>query len=267
MRHESVDVRNGVTGIVAGWVSAGLLTLAVAGGARADAPGTIERVKESIVLVGTLKRTRTPSFRFLGTGFAVGDGTLIATNAHVLPATLDAEGREALVILVPGGKRDAQVRDATRLAVDAAHDLALLRISGAPLRALGLRDSASVREGELFLFTGFPIGSVLGPYPATHRGMVAAITPIAIPSAGSSQLDARTVRQLARGAFPVFQLDATAFPGSSGSPLYDAETAEVVGIINMVLVRETKEANLPRPSGIAYAIPAAHLWALLQTVR
>ena len=35
---------------------------------------TIARVKSAVVAVGTFQRTRSPPFRFLGTGFAVGDG-------------------------------------------------------------------------------------------------------------------------------------------------------------------------------------------------
>lgn len=76
-----------------------------------------------------------------------------------------------------------------------------------------------------------------------------------------------TDRQLARGAFPVFQLDATAYPGNSGSPLYDPQTAEVIGVVNMVFVKGSKEAALSQPSGITYANPAVHVQALLQTIR
>jgi S1-C subfamily serine protease len=233
----------------------------------ADAPRTIERVKGSVVAVGTFQRTRSPAFRFLGTGFAVGDGATIVTNAHVLPAKLDAEQLETIAVLIPGRSREAQLRPATRGASDPAHDLALLRIEGAPLPALAVRDSDSVREGELVLFTGFPIGNVLGPHPATHRGMVAAITPIAIPPAHSSQLNPRVMRQLASGAFPVFQLDATAYPGNSGSPVYAADSGEVIGVVNMVFVKGSKEAALTQPSGITYAIPSRYLTELLKTAR
>ena len=65
------------------------------------------------------------------------------------------------------------------------------------------------------------------------------------------------------GSFPVLQLDATAYPGNSGSPVYDPESGDVLGIINMVFVKGTKEAALTQPSGITYAIPASHLQALL----
>ena len=53
----------------------------------------------------------------------------------------------------------------------------------------------------------------------------------------------------------IFQLDATAYPGNSGSLLYDPETGEVVGVINKVFVKESKEAFLEKPNGITYATP------------
>jgi S1-C subfamily serine protease len=97
--------------------------------------------------------------------------------------------------------------------------------------------------------------------------MVAAISPIAIPQARSAELDAQVIRRLTTGAYPVFQLDATAYPGNSGSPLYDPESGEVVGIINMVFVKGTKESVLTQPSGITYAVPSKHLQALLDKIR
>jgi hypothetical protein len=106
-----------------------------------------------------------------------------------------------------------------------------------------------VAEGDSLLFTGFPIGGVLGLFPATHRAMIAAIAPVAIPSASGQRLDPKSVRRLRDAAFSVFQLDATAYPGNSGSPLYDPATGEVVGILNMVFVKATKESALTQSSG------------------
>src|SRR5271169_67926 len=75
----------------------------VASPAVADSTvSTIERVKGSVVAVGTFERTRAPEFQFRATGFAVGDGSLIVTNAHALPVTLDSEHRETLSVLIPG---------------------------------------------------------------------------------------------------------------------------------------------------------------------
>ena len=62
----------------------------------------------------------------------------------------------------------------------------------------------------------------------------------------------------------MFQLDATAYPGNSGSPLYDPATGEVIGIVNMVFVKGTKESALTQPSGITYAIPSRYLIELLK---
>jgi serine protease Do len=224
---------------------------------------TIARVKGSVVAVGTFERTRVPAFQFRATGFAVGDGSLIATNAHALPATLDSEHRETLVVLIPAADRQAQVREVREFAVDLGTDLAVLKMDGPALPALKLSPPDSIREGQIVLFTGFPIGGVLGIFAATHRGMVAAITPIVIPPALAGQLDPRVFRRLTTGSFPVLQLDATAYPGNSGSPVYDPESGDVLGIINMVFVKGTKEAALTQPSGITYAIPARHLQALL----
>ena len=89
--------------------------------AQADNVATIERVKGSIVAVGTFVRTRTPQFQFLGTGFAVGDGTLIATNAHVVPKVLDPAQQEIIAILAPvptkDSKEQAKGREAKRLTI------------------------------------------------------------------------------------------------------------------------------------------------------
>jgi serine protease Do len=243
------------------------LGVPIAGFADNPAPATIARVKASIVAVGTFERLRNPQFSFAGTGFVVGDGLRIATNEHVLPKALDGGRNETLAIALRAGDGAVQIRPARKLAVDSAHDLALLELQGAPLPALRLGDSKRVREGDTYLLTGFPIGAVLGLYPATHRTMIAAITPIVIPAARADKLDARAARRLAAGAIPVFQLDATAYPGNSGSPVYHPESGEVIGIVNSVLVKSSRESALAQPSGITYAIPVRKLLELLNQGR
>jgi serine protease Do len=245
------------------------LTVSLAVPAHADPAATIGWVKASVVAVGTFVRTRTPPFQFHGTGFVVDDGTLIVTNAHVVPALIDPAKMEVLAILVVSPDKDSkpQVREAKQIAVDPGSDLAVLRIAAPALPALKLRGSDGVKEGQEVLFTGYPIGAVLGPYPATHRGMISAITPIAIPQAKAGELDPRTLKRLALGPFPVFQLDATAYPGNSGSPIYDPVSGEVLGVINMVFVKSTKESALTQPSGITYAVPSSHIEELLKKSR
>lgn len=232
---------------------------------RADLVKTIERIKPSIVAVGTVQQTRVPPSLFRGSGFVIGNGRYVATNAHVVSALLDSEKQERLAIFAGRGN-PAEVRIAKKVAVDDEHDLAILEISGAPLAPLAFGDPSSVREGADLAFTGFPIGVVLGLYASTHRATLASITPIIIPRAHSSMLDAKAISRM-RKPYDVFQLDAVAYPGNSGSPLYDPETGLVVGIINMVLVKGSKESALTAPSGIAYAIPVVYLRELMATIK
>ena len=226
-----------------------------------ELPDTIRKVKPSIVGVGTVQRTRNPAVKLLATGFVVADGRHVVTNAHAIPHILDTEGREFLAVLVHEGKGSA--RQAQVVKRDRVHDLAVLRFSGKPLPALTLANSDEVHEGELFAFTGFPIGMVLGMRPVTHRGIISAITPIAIPQISMQQLDPNMIKRLKK-PYDIYQLDATAYPGNSGSPLYDPANGRVVGVINKVFVKETKESVLEKPSGITYAIPARYVEALLK---
>lgn len=244
-----------------------LCSILLPAAAQDGVPATIARVKPSIVAVGTFERTRSPAFSFSGTGFAVGEGLRIATNEHVLPKVLNSERNEILAIALRASDGSLQVRPARKIAADTAHDLALLEIKGAPLPPLRLGDSERVREGETYLITGYPIGAVLGLYPVTHRAMVGALTPIVIPAARADKLDARAIRRLNAGAFTVFQLDGTAYPGNSGSPVYDPASGEVVGIVNSVFVKGTKESALSAPSGITYAIPVQKLKELMDGWR
>lgn len=224
-------------------------------------PDTVARNKQSIVGVGTFQKTRSPPVNFSGTGFVVGDGKQVLTNLHVLPKKLDAERFESVAVFVRENGQET-IRLATQVSTDEVHDIALLKIGGVRLPALSLGDSDRVREGETYAFTGYPIGVVLGLHPVTHRGIVSAITPVAIPAPTMQQLNLKMLNRL-HAPYDVFQLDATAYPGNSGSPLYDPGSGVVMGIINKVFVQETKENLLERPSGISYAIPIKYAVNLL----
>jgi serine protease Do len=232
--------------------------------AVADLADTIERVKPSILVIGLFNKTASPQFQMRGTGFVVGTGNIAATNSHVLPENLDRDTRIA-VLQSTGLQGSNQIRPAEILARDKDHDIALLRIEGPPLPSLRLIPSESVREGQGVAFTGFPIGGALGFSPVTHRGTISSITPIGIPGGNSTQLNGKLIQQLKRGTFKIFQLDATAYPGNSGSPIFDTDTGDVIGIINMVFIKGSKEAALSNPSGISYAIPSNYLLQLMST--
>lgn len=234
-----------------------------------DLPDVLDAVRPAVVGVGTAYPPRQPLSgqspnQLLGTGFAVGNGQLIVTNDHVLPELLDHDNRQSLAVFAGRG-RDARVHAASIVARDREHDLAILHIQGVRLPTLVLGESGSVREGETVAFTGFPIGAVLGLYPVTHTGIVSSITPIAPTAGDSSELSAVQLQRM-RNLYDVFQLDAIAYPGNSGSPVFRPDTGEVIGVVNSVFVKESREAVLERPSGISYAIPVQYVFALLETI-
>jgi S1-C subfamily serine protease len=234
----------------------------------ADLSDIIDRVRPSIVGVGTAYPPRQPNRKgdpvtYRGTGFVVGNGLQIITNAHVIPAELDIDNNQSLAIFAGRGK-EARGRMAQLVAKDEEHDLALLEINGPALPALKFGSSDGVREGQEVAFTGFPMGMVLGLYPVTHRGIVAAITPMARPVENARTLNAAQLARL-RNPVDAFQLDAIAYPGNSGSPVYEVDTGKVIGVLNSVFVKESKESILEKPSGISYAIPSQHVIQLMNS--
>lgn len=243
-----------------------LLATLWASAAQAGLPDVVAAAKPAVMAVGLYDPLASPRFNFRGSGFVIGNGRLLVTNAHVLPAEPGA--LRNLVLRLPGNRGDTQdgpteTRGLTLLSLDRIHDLALLEFSGDPLPTLTLAEGPA-REGQAALFIGFPIGGLLGFSPVSHRAMISSITPIALPPPTAARLDAAAVARLRQGLFDIYQLDGTAYPGNSGGPLLDAESGEVLGIVNMVLVKGSRENLLSQPSGISYAIPISHLRALLQ---
>ena len=226
----------------------------------AGLPQTIQKIKPSIVGVGSYNPLGTPRAQLKGTGFAVKNGRYIVTNFHVV-APMQVTNDLKIVVMVGTGA-DAKVHEATVVAEQQAFDLAILKVNNIKIPAMKISDKEWA-EGSQIAFTGFPIGSVLGLYPVTHRGIISSVTPIAVPANSSRTLTADLVRRLRKPYF-VYQLDATAYPGNSGSPLYDQETGMVLGVINKVFVKKSKENALSDPSGITYAIPGSYLKEMLK---
>lgn len=245
-------------------LAAFLAAFHMAGPTWADLSRSITKVKPSVVLVGTYKSTNSPRFSLRGTGFVVGNGNMVVTNAHVLPQPADQDLEATVVVHVRDAQDELNMRGATVLEVDRTHDLALLRIDGPAAPALALGDSNAVQEGQAVAFTGFPIGGALGFSPVTHRATISSIAAAALPTANSQQLNAKTIRSLRGGSFDIFQLDGTAYPGNSGGPLFDPESGAVLGVVNMVFVKGTREAALTHPSGISYAIPSRFVAQMLE---
>ncbi len=234
----------------------------------AGLPDTIDKIRGSIVAVGSVYPNkqvagRKPKATYSGTGFVIGNGRQVITNYHVIAGRkLDVDKNEVLAVFSGRGKK-AKARRVKVIRTDVDHDLALLEFDGPALPAMELAGTKWLREGQDVAFTGFPIGMVLGVYPITHKGIIASITPIVIPAQSSKQLTAAQIKRL-RSPLQVYQLDAIAYPGNSGSPVYEVNSGRVLGVVNSVFVKGTKESVLERPSGISYAIPVKYVHHLLK---
>lgn len=222
-----------------------------------DFVDTVKRNTAGIVAVGTYQTLRRPPAKLRATGFAVADGSYIVTNAHVLTGQLDTAHKEHWAVFFGDSTRlkSHQVKVIDR---DEPHDIALLRLLDGSFPPLRLSSGENVAEGQSVAITGFPLGPILGLYPVTHQGIIAAIKPVT----SSRQLTGKAMSVI-RSGIEIYQLDITAFPGNSGSPLYDTATGDVVGIVSSVSGRN-KKGLIVQPSGITFAIPAKYLRKLLE---
>ncbi|MBN7797474.1 S1 family peptidase [Parahaliea mediterranea] len=229
-------------------------------------PDIVQSISASVVAVGTVRpspRGQGVPFasRYMGTGFSLADGTLIATSLHVVDQALPPEERLVTFTREQGG---AGIRSAELVASDPVHDLALLRIAGTPVPPLPLAGDDTLAAGTEIAFSGFPLGVATGVIPVTHRGIVAATTPLATPVARSEQLGAAQLRAI-RDGFSVYQLDALALPGHSGSPVFLTSKPAVVAVLmGSLKVGLPDVAGESINLGVGYAVPVKHLRALLQ---
>ena len=95
-----------------------LLCLLVSGASVASGlPDTVDRVRPSIVAVGTYQPSGSPRQQFRGTGFAVGNGHMVVTNHHVVENAVAircvlSDRRELQATLV--GQDEEKVRSLTQ---------------------------------------------------------------------------------------------------------------------------------------------------------
>lgn len=227
----------------------------------ADYAAAIAAIKPSVVAIGTYADNRSPRVRMAGTGFVVADGRHVVTNAHVVDKKL-AAGERWVVVRAHG--TEAEVREVLRSVSRPERDIALLEVAAPAMPALVLGDSDTVAEGLDLAFTGYPLGLIMGLHPVTHRAFLAGVVPFSVPAVRGAQLSAKGIKARRQGNFSVFQLDATAFPGNSGSPLYDPADRKVYGIISMVFRGGVGNNPAEQPSGITFAVPASHIATLLR---
>ena len=158
----------------------------------------------------------------------------IVTNAHAVSRA----GRIQVLVPATSGDGPAAPRlvrpqtvklDAELIGLDTQTDLAVIKIEPHGLRALQLGDSDQVRQGQVVLAFGSPLG--LGN--TVTMGIVSAVA-----------------RQLRADDIPAYiQTDAPINPGNSGGPLVDAD-GRVIGINTLILTQSGGS------EGVGLAIPS-----------
>jgi serine protease Do len=192
----------------------GLETLPAAGGVRFAEP--FDGIPEKFVL--------NQAYENVGSGVIIDSRGFVLTNYHVISAATE------LLVSVSG--RINRDYPATVIAVDPAADLALLKVSQAPmLPEARLGDSHSVEVGDWVLAFGSPFGLE----QTVTQGII------------SNRRKSLAVEGVSYGE--MLQTDAPINRGSSGGPLVNLN-AEIVGINSAIY----------GPSGVfsgtGFAIPA-----------
>ena len=161
-----------------------------------------------------------------GSGVVVAEDGYIITNAHVV------RGARLIQVRLPSPRRDqvaARLLEAKLVGMDREIDIAVLRIEKTGLPHLLLGDSERLRQGELVMAFGNPLG---------------------LEGSVSMGIVSSTGRQLHPDDLMAYiQTDAPINPGNSGGPLIDSR-GRVVGINTFILTQSGGS------EGLGFAVPS-----------
>jgi TPR repeat protein len=170
-----------------------------------------------------------------GTGFLITRNGYLVTNHHVVEDCGKVRVRTALGLL-----------DAVVVRVDAASDLALLKVIGA-FDALPVVSSRNARLGATVATVGFPNVELQGFEPKLSKGDISSLAGI--------QDDVR-----------YFQISVPVQPGNSGGPLVD-ERGNVVGVVSAQLSQKAAlESTGTLAQSVNYAVKSSYLLGFLEAV-
>lgn len=180
--------------------------------------------------------------RATGSGVLLTEDGYIVTNAHVI------QGARHIRVQLPTADRTAgrshpvarPILDARIVGQDRETDIAVLKIEATGLPYLPLGDSRELRQGQLVMAFGSP----LGLQNSASLGVVSAVA-----------------RQLKTDSPMIYiQTDASINPGNSGGPLVDM-SGRVVGLNTMILSQSGGS------EGIGFAIPSDTLRNVYKQIR
>jgi serine protease Do len=178
-----------------------------------------------------------------GSGIIIAPDGWIVTNAHVVQGGRRIRIRltqEAASSTPHGGASHQALFEAKLVVADRDTDLALLKIEATGLPTLELSDSSDLKQGQLVLAFGSP----LGLDNSVSMGVVSSVA-----------------RQLDPDSPTIYvQTDAAINPGNSGGPLVDT-SGHVVGINTLILTQSGGN------EGIGLAIPSNVVRSVYNQVR
>jgi serine protease Do len=180
--------------------------------------------------------------RGTGAGVVLTADGYIMTNAHVV-----ANARKIRVLLNDRERQRSSESGGMRgplegqlIGLDRMTDLALIKVDAKNLPSLQLADSSDLRQGQVVLAFGSP----LGLDNSVSMGVVSA-----------------TARQLDPGTPMIYiQTDAPINPGNSGGPLVDVD-GHVVGLNTLILSQSGGS------EGIGFAIPSNIVRSVYEQLR
>ena len=187
------------------------------------------RVLPSVVSISTRSRNSAGT----GTGFVIRSDGYILTNNHVVENVVQGG---ALSVSFNDGK----VVRGKIVGVNAAYDLAVIKVTRTGVPALQFGDSDKVQVGD----TVIAIGSPLGLSGTVTSGIISAKNRAV--TAGADQGESSFINAL--------QTDAAINPGNSGGPLVD-RTGAVVGVNTAIATLGSTFNGQTGSIGLGFAIP------------
>lgn len=181
----------------------------------------------------TLRKNTDPS--------ATGSGFFVTVDGYLLTASHVVAKTDKVEVLFKGKVLDAKV-----IRLDAANDVALLKVEGS-FTALAVILSRGVKLGMDVFSVVFPNIDLQGAAPKLTKGSVNALSGI--------QDDPRA-----------FQISVPVQPGNSGGPLLDA-AGNVIGVVVPQLdAVKTARITGSLPQGVNYAVKSAYVQPLLDAI-
>jgi serine protease Do len=166
-----------------------------------------------------------------GTGFAIGNGSSVITNFHVV------DGCTSVAI--------ANVGSGIIKMVDPGSDIAIIQPTQPIITPLRFRVGGQVKLGEEIVVIGFPLRGVLSSTPTVTTGVVSSLAGLR---------DDRTR----------LQISAPVQPGNSGGPVLD-KGGNVVGmVVSKLNVLRIARMTGDIPQNVNFAIPASIITSVLE---